>query len=278
MKKIIVPTDFSQHAEYALKVAASLAKKHNAAIAALHMLPMPDTFLTADEGSHREEAVFFMKMAHKRFQQFLDKDYLEGLQVEEVVQQHPDFTHIIDKAHEQNADIIIMGSHGATGFKGTFIGSNAEKVVRSSDIPVLVIKEETEDFDIKNLVYACDLKPESKNAFIKAYNFAQSLDAQMHLLYVNTPGERFKSSSEITAKLGEFIENLKTIIDVNKIIIHIYNDYYVEGGIINLSKTLDKVLIGLATHGRSGIAHFFRGSISEDMVNHARKPVITFKI
>jgi nucleotide-binding universal stress UspA family protein len=60
--------------------------------------------------------------------------------------------------------------------------------------------------------------------------------------------------------------------------LHIFNDANVEKGIINFSNSINADLIGLSTHGRTGLAHFFNGSISEDLVNHVIKPVITFKI
>jgi nucleotide-binding universal stress UspA family protein len=58
----------------------------------------------------------------------------------------------------------------------------------------------------------------------------------------------------------------------------IYNDISVEKGILNFTKEIHAQLIGMSTHGRKGLSHFFNGSISEDMVNHANMPVITFKI
>ena len=60
--------------------------------------------------------------------------------------------------------------------------------------------------------------------------------------------------------------------------INVFNDESVEKGILNFSHSIDADLIGISTHGRQGIAHFFNGSISEDLVNHAKRPVITFKI
>ena len=47
---------------------------------------------------------------------------------------------------------------------------------------------------------------------------------------------------------------------------------------MNFSQSINANLIGMSTHGRQGISHFFNGSISEDLVNHAKRPVITFKI
>jgi nucleotide-binding universal stress UspA family protein len=52
----------------------------------------------------------------------------------------------------------------------------------------------------------------------------------------------------------------------------------IEKGIINFADSVDADLIGMCTHGRTGLAHFFNGSISEDIVNHTVKPIITFKI
>jgi hypothetical protein len=60
--------------------------------------------------------------------------------------------------------------------------------------------------------------------------------------------------------------------------INVYNDYTIEKGILNFAQHIDAGLIGMSTHGRKGISHFFNGSISEDLVNRATRPVITFKI
>ncbi len=58
MKKIIVPVDFSEHSKFAIKVAASLAKKHDAEIIALHMLELNQAMITSSEGFHPEQTVF----------------------------------------------------------------------------------------------------------------------------------------------------------------------------------------------------------------------------
>ena len=51
-----------------------------------------------------------------------------------------------------------------------------------------------------------------------------------------------------------------------------------ENGILNFADHINADLIGVCTHGRKGIAHFFNGSISEDLVNHSMRPIVTFKI
>jgi nucleotide-binding universal stress UspA family protein len=66
--------------------------------------------------------------------------------------------------------------------------------------------------------------------------------------------------------------------NVQKVETHVYNETNVEKGILNFSNSINADLIGMSTHGRKGLSHFFNGSISEDLVNHATRPVITFKI
>ena len=66
--------------------------------------------------------------------------------------------------------------------------------------------------------------------------------------------------------------------DVGDYTLNIYNDISVEAGILNFTKLIEADVIILNTHGRRGLAHLFNGSIGEDLANHAKLPVITFKL
>ncbi|MBA6152223.1 universal stress protein [Gelidibacter maritimus] len=274
MKKILVPTDFSEQAENALKVAAQLAKKHGSEIYLLHMLEIPLQEIDAlSTPSALPEAMFFMKLAEQKFELLLSKNYLKGIKVHDIVKNYPSFSSIVDTCHEHQVNLIVMGSHGASGLKEMFIGSNAEKVVRTSDIPVLVIKGEHVDFKVERFVFASDFKKDNKETYRQAIEIAQSFGAKMHLLMVNTAND-FLSTAEAENRIHNFIKDY----DFKDYAIHIYNDESVESGILNFSKDIDADLIGISTHGRQGISHFFSGSIGEDVVNHSKRPVITFKI
>lgn len=274
MKKILVPTDFSKEAENALKVAAQIAKKHDGEIYLLHMLEIPMQEIdTVNAHVEVPEVMFFMKMAHRKFKEIMDSDYLKNITVHEIVKPEASFNSVVDICHEHGAEIIIMGSHGASGFKEMFVGSNAEKVVRMSDIPVLVIKNEHDEFSIDDFVFASDFKNDSKETYRQATELAAAFGANVHLLMVNTAGN-FTTTQKAKERINAFIEDYT----FKNYTINIYNDESVEKGILNFSKDIDADLIGISTHGRQGIAHFFNGSISEDLVNHAKRPVITFKI
>lgn len=276
MKKILVPTDFSENAENALQIAAQLANKFNSEIYLLHMIELPAN-MSNPVGETRSndlpEALGFMKLAKKRFTEILSRPYLKGIKVHEIVDFHQAFDGIMETSREHDCDYIIMGSKGASGFKEMFIGSNTEKVVRTSEIPVLVIKEARPNFEVNDFVFATNLDNSNKRTLEKVVEFAKLMDARLHLLYINTANE-FITSKDTDTYLEKYVED----INYENYEFHIYNDDSVEQGVLNFAKKIKADLIGIATHGRKGLSHFFNGSISEDLVNHAHSPVITFKL
>jgi len=275
MNKILVPVDFSKPSEEALKVASDLARKNNAELHVLHVVEMAETlFGTEQFNINDEQLIFFMKMAKKRFAKFLDKPFLEGLAVKDSVLLGSPTMGINELQEEEKIDLIIMGSNGASGIDEILIGSNTEKVVRHSQVPVLVIKPGLENLEIDNIAFASNFDEENVNAFHRALSFAESFKANLHLLYVNLPGNQFYSSSEINLQIESFLSKANYKSDK----VTIYNDYSIELGVINGAKSLGADVIAMPTHGRKGLSHFFNGSIGEDVVNHSTLPVITFKI
>ncbi|MBM1107355.1 universal stress protein [Aurantibacter crassamenti] len=273
MKKIIVPLDFSIQSENALKVAADLAKNHNAEILALHMLELNHNMISSSQNAHPEQTVFLIKLAEKRFSEFLSKEYLKGISITPIIKHYKVFSEINEVAKETDADLIVMGSNGSEGIEEVFVGSNTERVVRNADIPVLVIKNTFDNFKVDRLVFASNFNVEKLPAFKKAQKFASLLSAEMKLVYVNTPGDNFNSTEEIYKRINTFLATANSSHEVK-----IYNDYTVEKGILNYSSSIAADIIAIPTHGRTGLSHFFMGSIGEDVANHSPIPVVTFKI
>lgn len=274
MKKILVPTDFSAHAEYALRVAAQIAKANNSEIILLHMLELPHQGSDAmGGGSAIPEIMFFKNKAIERVETLMDADFLQGIEVSEIIQFEKAFDGILAVSKKNEIDFIVMGSHGASGFQELFIGSNTEKVVRFSEVPVLVIKNETPNFNASKFVFASDFSDEIKAPFAKLVALAKTFNSHLELVMINTPNN-FKPTHVAENIMAEFIKGF----NLSNYATHIYNDVNVEKGILNFANTVNADLIGVCTHGRTGFSHFFNGSISEDLVNHTVRPVVTFKI
>jgi nucleotide-binding universal stress UspA family protein len=276
MKKIIVPVDFSGHSEYALRVAADIARKHNAELYLLHMLDISDQMISITEGTKRRELIFFMELAKKRFEEFIDRDFIQGINTVPVIKHFKVFEEIDNAAKEVGADLIVMGSRGASGVKGYFVGSNTEKVVRTSDIPVLVVKTETNNFEPKRIVFASDFNTENLDAFKTIKKFADYYKATIKMVYVNTPNAYFKNTLEIREQMRQFLN--KTSISNNSADLIIFNDYSVTEGILNAAEMLNADMIAIPTHGRKGINKLLAGSVGEDLANTSHIPVLTVKI
>jgi nucleotide-binding universal stress UspA family protein len=277
MKKILVPVDFSEHSEYAMEVAAQLAKKYGAEIVTLHMMGLSETIITKDDSQEALEAIYYMKLTEKRFREFLDRDYLKGIKITSTVQNYKIFNEMDDLVKEHEADLIVMGSHGSSGVREVFVGSNTEKVVRTSSVPVLVIKNRIMNFTVNKMVFASDFSPEYIPAFKKVKELAKMFDSSFQWLYINTP-ERFMRSSEMTERAFKFLTQAEDgDIDLHDSIQY-YCDKTIEEGIFTFSSDYNTDVIAIPTRGRRGLAHFFAGSLGEELVNHSDIPIITFKI
>jgi nucleotide-binding universal stress UspA family protein len=277
MNKILVPIDFSEHSAYALEVAATIARKNDASVVALHMMGLSEAVLTRDESQEMFEAIYYMKLAEQRFSEFLDKDYLKGITIETTVQNYKEFHEINKVAEDFEADLIVMGSHGASGLKEVFVGSNTEKVVRTSTIPVLVVKNNMDHFKMNKVVFACDFNIDFLMPFQNAWDFFEPLDTEFQIVFINTP-ERFMTTQEMEEKAFNFI--LHSSVNTTDVLDNIvyYCDINLEHGIYSFADKFDADLIVIPTHGRRGLAHFFSENIGEALVNHSDLPIMTFKV
>ncbi|MGL2994414.1 universal stress protein [Flavobacterium sp. TSSA_36] len=273
MKRILVPTDFSVCAENALKVAAQLAKKNHAEIFVLHMLELPNQMSDAiSNGKSIPEVMFFIQKAKETMTELLDRSYLENIKTTEFVQFEKAFDGIITFTKKNNIDLIVMGSNGSSGTQEIFVGSNTEKVVRLSEIPVLVIKKETPLFNPKEIVFASDFTEITKAPFRKIKEFADQWESKINLVSICTPNS-FKTTGEAISIMNDFAKEF----NLTNFSINLYNESNVEKGILNFANSTQTDLISICTHGRTGLSHFFNGSITEDLVNHTQFPVMTVK-
>jgi len=276
MKSILVPIDFSDQAKYAAKVAASIAREVDAKLVLLHMLEIPTGVVdpaSFGTSNNTPSALLFLDRARQKFATFSKEPFFHGLEIEESVHFHKAFDGIIAESKEKEVDLIVMGSKGTSGLEEMLVGSNTEKVVRNSEVPVLVVKKEIENFKVENIVFASNFKMQNKVTFQSILNFTKVFDAKIHLLKINTI-HNFETTKQSSDAIREFINGY----DLGDYSLNIYNDVSVEKGILNFSKLIDADLIVLNTHGRRGLMHLFNGSIGEDLANHAKLPVVTFKI
>ena len=149
LRQILLPTDFSGCANYALPYAAAVARATGARIICVHVVetvvptvgytgltePMP----IADISEQLEDS------AERELPRLTDCEELNGVEVEEVIVHGDAAAEIVSLAEEREADLIVIASHGRTGLGRMIFGSTAEAVVRHASCPVLVVKPPQEE-------------------------------------------------------------------------------------------------------------------------------------
>ncbi len=145
IKTILVPTDFSELSNEAVDYAYSMAKRIDAKMIFLHTLEWPDH---PDEMTPMyDEGYAFMKdRANAMLHDLVERAEKEGLEASAALADGVPFVEIIQAARKNNADMIIMGTHGRTGLSHIMMGSQAERVVRQAPCPVLTVKNPQHTF------------------------------------------------------------------------------------------------------------------------------------
>ncbi|MFD2552403.1 universal stress protein [Bizionia sediminis] len=272
MKNIIIPVDFSKQSEFALETAAIIAKKHDATLHVLHMLELSDSLISQSENQSKNEMMFMIALTKKKFEPFLDKAYLEGVTVQPVIKRHKVYNEVDAFASQVDADLIVMGSQGITLQDGIFAGSNAEKMVRNSSTPVLIVKSAPTNFNLDNVIFGTDMRLESIPTYKKAVALFSKLGATLQPVYVNRPYNNFINSKEFNTKLKAFTEaggpeKVKFIAG-----------HTIEDGLMQYAEETNASLIAISTNARKGLNRLLKGSISEDLANQSKLPVMTFKL
>lgn len=271
MKKILVPCDFSDTALQAFRYACEIATVSKGEIFLLNIIELPAIHTSLFVPAQAYESVFLKGLklkAHKNFEKMKEK-WAGNVKVHLTLEQGSVTSAIKKFVDRKRIDLIVMGTHGSSGIKEYALGSNTEKIVRTSKVPVIAIKKSVSISSVKNLILPTKIDASKK--LIASIKVLQSLlKAHLHLLYINTPSN-FVADRHTEPKLIEFARQNQ----LKNCSIHIYNDIDEEAGIINFSAKFKNRMIAMATHGRTGINRLMTGSITEDVVNHIDCPIWT---
>lgn len=281
MKKILVPTDFSKTSVVALEVATEIAKKSGAEITLLHVVEeaTPDSYNITGEWQTEEDwsdKLFTLKLLEKskgQLEKLVHDPRWSSVKVNGELRLGNPFHGMRTIIAEQKVDLVVMGTQGRSKMEEMLIGSNTERVVRHSKCPVLSVHKKPAKVDFKNIVYATAMHKDEE-VFSRIIKRTQALyDSTVHLVRVNTPGD-FQRDYVVR----EYMEKFARKLGLRNYTINIFNDITEEEGIIYFAETINADLIAMATHGRTGFAHVLAGSIAEDVVGHAKRPVLTFVV
>lgn len=281
MKTILAPVDFSVNSINAAKFAAMIARKTGSKLHLLNVALKFDYYVTADPMFYSPPATVLIDNSYERMRKhslaslnrLSRRSLFKGIKVKiesRIAVSIPD--EIIDYAADIKADVIVIGSKGASQLKNILLGSNAERVVRFSDRPVVVIPQKMQYTGSNVLVFATDLAKEAYGIFPFVRSFAKVLDADIHLLKINTT-DQFMSTAENEKLFDNFNKHFHT-----KYKSIIYDDYMKEEGILHYSDQAKAGMIAIGTHGKKGLARFFASDVSGGMVRLTHKPILVVNL
>jgi nucleotide-binding universal stress UspA family protein len=264
IRSILVPYDFSECADDALRVAGKIARLSGAVIDVVHLYEQMTDFHTENQKVRDEIEAKLDKVPELPF--------LQGVELRKFMLRQMTLSDMFKNEHLAQVDLIVMGTHGAKGIKG-IVGSNTQRVVRQAPMPVLVIKQRIEDLDIRDVVFASNFSPQDVEKFDALRPLLDLFDTKVHLVKVNTP-KTFERSEDSHKAIDAFLQRH----ELKRFTATVYNDLSIEEGVLNFARSIDADLIAMATHGRTGFFHVVNGSLTEDLVNHTSFPVLSVKL
>ncbi len=280
MKRLLVPTDFSKEAGYALDVAADLCTKiEDSSIVLLHVMEVPFGSFSVMGEVHTDyafEQLYQVKLIEKtkeRLAELEDQLKKRDVNVSSNLVFGNAFENIASTISEEDVDLVVIGSKGASGLAEVFIGSNAERVIRNAKCPVLTVKGPTDILSIKSLVMATDTSPEQEPVVKQIQKLQQLLDLNIHVVRVITP-YNFLARGHALQQLKEFANK----VNLEDYTLDTIEAEFADEGIIDFAEKHNIGLVAMGTHGRKGLAHFFGGSTAEDVANHSNIPIWTMKM
>jgi len=273
MKSILVPCDFSAEAREAYAFALQLAAKTQGLVHVLKAVDLPVMYESAlGAAPYYFDPTLIKELKEDAVAQYekLKSQFPTTARTEFFVQEGPVTPTIRQFISDHAIDLVVMGTRGASGLEEYLIGSNTEKIVRYSPVPVFAIRKSVPVETIKHIVFPTTLEtdPELMNQVRSVQTFFQ---ATIHLLMINTPHNLERRGDE-QKRLEDFAQkNQLTHFSVNT-----RDEFREPSGILNFAHEIKADLIAMGTHGRRGLAHVFSGSITEQVVNRVNCPIWTF--
>ncbi len=277
MKNILFPTDFSETANAAFGYALRLADIFNANIIVLHVYDLPiietpvlpeATKEVYDAVSHNQEEKF--KVEIKNLQKIAEKRKPGGIKLRNILL-NGDLTYNINKVcNDEDIDLIVMGTTGASGVKEIFLGSNTATVIANAKTTVLGVPIAAEfHHQIKNIVFTTQYKDEDNKALEELLEMANKIGANVCCLHV----ENDDDPSDIDEKMNEW----KMLYKNEKVDFFSITGNHIEQTILDFIENQHIDMVAMLKHKRSFFENLFHTSLTKKMAYHSKVPIIVFK-
>jgi nucleotide-binding universal stress UspA family protein len=272
MKKILVAVDFSECSMNAFRHAVDLAKKLSADLTMVWVNPETFKFISPSDNPEAET-----KKAREAFEGIWQQYHgdLPHNELKYIIKRGQVYEQIVKTAIEESAEVIVSGTHGVSGFREFWMGSNAFRLIMASTLPVLTIREQTPLSDhLRRIVLPIDSTIETRQKTEMAADLAEVFDAQIHVLSL------FSTSVEDIRKLVESyskdtIKYLKNR-GVNYLLAE-KEGSNITNMTLEYAREVEANLIVIMTEQEIKTSNLWMGTYARQMINHSEFPVLSIK-
>jgi nucleotide-binding universal stress UspA family protein len=258
---IMVPTDFTEAAENALKHALMLAKIFSKKVDLLHVVADGRS-----AGSEEDKALQTMKEMADKFSSS------SGIKIDYWVRRGSIFDAIGEFADEINAALVVMGTHGVTGLQHV-VGSKALRVITNANRPFVVVqKKPMREHGFKNIVLPIDFSKQTKQKLVWAAELSAKFNCEFHILAAHESDEfAAKAVNNNVAYAEKYLSDRNCKFSVTHAL---KGDFTKET--MRFSATVDADLIVIMTNQEKEFAHYIIGPYEQNVIaNDAQIPVMT---
>lgn len=283
LRKVIIATDFSKHAEYALKRADQLAEQQDATLELIHVLkqPWPASFAQFSDKEQQKELLKLEKNTEEKLQNLV-KPFSSKVSMKISVLLGRIADEIIRFTQDNQGDLIVAGAHGQYHVSDYVLGTTSGDIIRQGKAPTLLIKKEP-SFSYNKILIATDFSEASKRAVEFAFQCFPNANFQLlhivdiyyqQFLTVDNVGknERSNPTKNIFKKLDDFLKDCKVKPDKfeKKVI-----GGYLADAIIMQSKKWSADLLVFGTQGHSKLHYLLMGSVAKRLLQLSNIDMLT---
>lgn len=272
MKKIVLPTDFSEVAQNALVYALELAKTFEAELLLVHTYELP---IIEHQMAPQNYQVLFDSLEWANFDQFkntmpsihaiADQHHAEHVRLTPVIMDGDLLFNLKTLIANEKADFVVMGTSGASGWKEYFTGSNTADAILNLQVPVLSIPVAAHFDGIQTVGFTTRFREKDKSALQHVIDFAKHWNAKVKCIYVEP-----HDTENTTATYEDWIDHFRK----EPVSFHIIPSEAVEDTISDFIKRESIDIMAMMTNKHNFFVQLFTESFTEKMANHASIPIL----
>ncbi len=275
IKRILIPTDFSETAQLAVAHGAYMAHLFKAKVFLLHAIEaevyamLPESALVMEIEPPQEHVVERLSSVAEDIVKKYD------IELSTLTVNGKPAKGIAAAVKENGIDIVIMGTHGAGGFEEFFVGSNTHRVVTLAPCPVLSIQKFAKKVGFSNIIMPIDSTLHSRQKINNVIALATAYESNVHILGLLEKDNEEADEKKFKIKLDSVEDRLiHANIPFTKKLVR-GDNLAVEA--MNYSKEVKGDLIVIMSDHESKLTGIFMGAYAQQIVNHSRIPVLSIK-